>query len=220
MAIVTGPLHSSEARGKIGGPEGLVYNSYHGHSYVKQNATPKIEYSDLQKATRLLMVDVIAFWRSISELDRSTWSQFSQTHLFPHWTGTDKRLTPWAWFARCNFRLRQLGEPMISTPPYPIADYSIRGLSASWSSPTLSVIWTPAASPPVPAWYLIFWLSHGHEITVHPSIKLCARAIAQPEQSGSALLTPEAGHFVTLYAQPVSLQGIPLTPTPLTIAVP
>jgi hypothetical protein len=217
MAIVTGPLHSSEARGSVGA---LVYNTYHGHSYVKARSTPTIEYSDLQITTRALMVDVIAFWRSISALDRGTWSQFSQEHQFAHWTGTDKRLTPWAWFARCNFRLKQLGEPMISTPPYPIADYSLKDLCASWSSPTLNVIWTPAAVAPDPAWYLIFWLSHGHKVTVHPTIKLCHRALAQPEQDGAAALTPESGYFVTLYAQPVSLQGIPLTPTPLTIAVP
>ena len=219
MAIVTGPLHSSEARGQIGGKTGLVYNTYRGRAYVKANALPTTEFSDLQIATRAIMNAVHARWTALSNADRSNWQDFADENHLCCWTGRLKQLSGWNWFAKVNFKLLQAGADPLSSPPFPITAYILEDLSSVPGIPTTQINWTPAISPPDPSWMLQIWSTAVHLPTVNPSFKLAHLVDAVLEQAGTfALATPGAGAR-TLYLVPLSTQGITMPPTRLIVTV-
>jgi len=214
VAIVTGPLHSSEARGAVGA---LVYNSWHGRCYVKARSTPKTEYSDLQVDTRALMVPIIAAWRLRSDAQRAAWAQFADTHLFPHWTGTDKRLSAWNWFAKVNYRLNFCSQPMRDDPPDRSTAYIPYGLAIHSEGTDIFVDWARASPPPDPAWLFLFWASAEHAVTVHPAFNMTLWQAYAPEQQAAILFTVPAAGWITVYVEPLSLQGISMPPTRLLV---
>lgn len=219
MAIVTGPLHSSEARGVVGGKTGLVYNSHRGRAYVKANATPLLEYTGPQVATRALMVPIIAGWQALSDVQRDAWADFARENHGCDWTGQLKTLSAWNWYAKVNSPLQYCSEPLLNTPPNPVSAYLLPGLAYASSLPDVEINWTPATPVPSPDWLLIFWQTALHLPSVHPSLKHAKRATWAPEIDGSVFLTVAAAGFVTVYIQPVSTQGISMPPTRMLIEV-
>lgn len=219
MTIVTGPLHSSEARGKIGGPTGLVYNTYRGRSYVKANATPINQYTDPRVAARLLNVTVHDAWVALSSQQRSDWDDFANEHTIGSWTGMDKRLSGWNWFVKANTPLLQSDDPLLTSPPNPITGIIVSEFTYYHDGIDLIVNWTPASPPASPAWRLVFWRTADHAVTVHPSIKLAKREGYQPEDSSEYVGPGFIGEIFTYYVLPHSLQGISMPPIRLFIEV-
>ena len=220
MAIVTGPLHSSEARGQIGGVTGLVYNTNRGRSYVKANALPATEFSDLQIATRAIMNDVHALWAALDNAQRAAWSHFAEENHLCDWTGRLKQLSGWNWFAKANFRLLIVGLPTLTDPPFPVTSYILEGLSYTLGTLVVNVFWTPASPAPDPPWTILIWRTAVHLPTVHPSFKLSKLSSYSFEQDAyNNIPTPDSGTY-TLYFQPLSDQGITMPPTRLIVTVP
>lgn len=219
MAIVTGPLHSSEARGKVGGPTGLVYNTHRGRAYVKANATPLLEYTNPQVATRALMNTIIAAWQALSDDRRAAWQHFADENHLCDWTGQLKRITGWNWFAKANSPLLYTSQPLLTEPPFPLTSYILHDLAYSGAIPDFYVTWTPATPAPDPGWAIIMWATDFHLPTVHPSIKRAKRTAWASEDSGEIYFDRYIPGFVTLYLQPVSAQGISMPPSRLLVEV-
>jgi len=220
MAIVTGPLHSSEARGQIGGKNGLVYNTYRGRCYVKANALPKTEYSDPQVTTRAIANDVHDLWVALSIAQRNAWDDFADRHPDCCWSGRDKRLSGWNWFMRANFRLLIGCLPTLTDPPFPVTSYILEGLSYTLGTLSVDVFWTPLSPAPDPAWNILIWRTSVHLPTVHPSFKLSKLFSFTYEQDASQNIpAPDSGTY-TIYFLPVSDQGITMPPARLIVTVP
>lgn len=209
MAVVIGPLHSSEARGAVGS---LVYNSHRGRAYVKSNTHPTTQYSDKQIAMRAHMVPVIALWQSISNAQRSCWEQFANEHLFPHWTGSDLRLSGWNWFAKANFLLEMLGQSLQSNPPSLVTSIPLFPFLSDAGEGYIDVGWTTPETPPVPDWLMLFYIAGPHSSARHPSIKMASFVGSTAFMDGIYDITPLAPGWYTVFMKPLSLQGIQLTP--------
>jgi hypothetical protein len=212
VAIVTGPLHSSEARGAVGA---LEYNSHRGRAFVKKRTTPVTQYSDPQKATRLLMVPIIAAWQSLSDTQRANWEHFAHENHLCDWTGQLKRISGWNWFAKANSPLVYVSASLLTAPPFPLSDYTLDVIGLGASVPYGGLEWIPATPPPVPAWYLIIWLAGPNLATVHPSIKQAKRVNYSIEQQAQVEIAFPAPGWYDVWVQPVSSQGISMTLTHL-----
>jgi hypothetical protein len=219
MALVTGPLHSSEARGVVGGKTGLVYNTHRGRAYVKANAVPALEYTDPQIATRALMNTIIAAWQALSADRRTAWHHFAEENHLCDWTGQLKRLTGWNWFAKANSPLLYCTLSLLTDPPYPITGYLPANLVVTNYEAESELTWTPLDPPPDPAWFFILWQTAPHAPTVHPSIKHAKRVSHTYESVGSHIWPTEDPGWTTVYIQPISAQGISMPPTRLLLEV-
>ena len=216
MAIVTGPLHSSEARGAVGG---IIYNTCRGKSIVRTNRTPTLEYTDSQVATRAIMNGVIAAWAALSDDQRHDWTAFADTHLLPHWTGSDKRISGWNWYAKANFKLSQADLPMISSPPHPVTSYTLASMKLLPAADAVEFIWDPVYPFPDPGWFLQIWSTKPHAATVHPSPKMAKLLTSFSQDTGDVVVPFAATGIHTVYIVPLSLQGITMPPYRFTTEV-
>jgi len=114
MAKVMSPLHSTEARGRVGG---LIYNTWRGISYVKCNSSPAQPRSALQLKVRSLTTHLTRKWGTLLATTRTNWNDYAVTHTDVDWTNNPKRLSGMNWYVRCNLRLLIANIPEITEPP-------------------------------------------------------------------------------------------------------
>lgn len=126
MAKVINPLLSIEARGRMAG---LVYNTWHGISYVKAHSGPNQPNSAAQLAARARLTTITAEWRQLSQANRDAWSVYADSHPEQDWTGNPLRLTGQNWYVRCSIQLHRMGESSVATPPAVAAPDPVVGFS-------------------------------------------------------------------------------------------
>lgn len=114
MAIVTGPLHSIEARGSVGS---LTYVTWRGRSVVKSRAGPATQYSAAQLALRAVTAAGNSAWQTLTDHVRSLWTQYAAIHQAIDWTGNPRRLTGHNCFIRCWVRTTLNGLTPPTLPP-------------------------------------------------------------------------------------------------------
>lgn len=114
FAKVLNPLLSIEARGRM---SGLVYNTWHGISYVKAHSSPNQPNSAAQLAARARLTTVTQDWRDLTQVKRNAWATYAENHPVTDWTGAPLRLTAQNWFMSCNIQISRMGETPITDPP-------------------------------------------------------------------------------------------------------
>jgi hypothetical protein len=136
MTVVTDPLRSSEARGKIGG---TVYNTWRGKHVVATKRASTPQNADKQIAIRLLTAECVAAWKLLTDAQRKAWSTYGDTHLRSDWTGTPLHLAGYHYYIKYNVWLLRAGQPKIPAPPHftPFPGLSI--FSATWQ-PTYNLL--------------------------------------------------------------------------------
>lgn len=139
MAKVINPLLSVEARGRMAG---LVYNTWHGISYVKAHSGPNQPNTAAQLAARARLVTIGAGWRALTQVQRDAWGVYADAHPESDWTGNPLRLTGQNWYVRCNVQLDRCGQAAISNPPAVAAPDAITGWDAALTVADLTVAWT------------------------------------------------------------------------------
>lgn len=155
MAKVIAPLHSSEARGRVGG---IIYNTWRGAATVKAKHAPAQPGSASQLAQRANASMLSRYWGSIlSAVERATWSAYSSTHVDTDWTGSTKRLTGLNWFLRCTSRLLLATQPIVPTAPIVAAPTNLTGVTAVGGAGLITMDWTT----PVSADFSIFFYKSG-----------------------------------------------------------
>jgi len=122
MVIVVDPLHSGEARGKLGP---LQYMTRRGTRFVKRNSGSGTYYTDEQIHVRLHGALVLLAWQALGPLDHELWNQFALAHPVSNWTGNEHTMSGWNQFMRANWRRSYLGldlhsTPLVATPPPPV----------------------------------------------------------------------------------------------------
>jgi len=152
MAKVINPLLSVEARGRMGG---LVYNTWHGVSYVKAHSGPNQPNTAAQLDARARLVTVGAGWRLLTQVQRDAWSVYADAHPEADWTGNPLRLTGQNWYMRCNVQLSRRSLDLIDSPPAVAAPDAITGWVAALTVADLTVAWTaPVETDIIDMWAL------------------------------------------------------------------
>ncbi len=136
MAKCVGPLHSSEARGKMGG---LTYSSWRGSATVKAKHAPAQPRSILQLAVRSIAIYCARLWQTIAY--QAEWNAYAATHPLSDWTNSPKRLTGMNWFLMLSTRLLRAGIAVVNTPPIVPAPDPVFGLTATGGVGSLVVDW-------------------------------------------------------------------------------
>ncbi len=209
MAIVTGPLHSSEARGKVGS---LVYNTYRGRSYVKSNVAPSTQYSADQIAARAVMVPVIAEWQSMTDAQRDSWNAFASEHTLSDWTGQAKRLSGWNWFAKINYYASVFGGFPTTTPLADLPSLCVTMTSSQTDPLEITLTWCTIPYPSGGLWFLMFRLAGPHSAARHPSIRMADFTEAAMAEDLSYVMTVPSVGWYTIYATPVLDAGWHMPP--------
>ena len=186
MAIVTWPLSSAEARGRVGD---LIYNTWRGRSYVKSFALHQSEFSTAQIAARAVSALVTAAWQALDDEHRSQWDAFAESHLISSWTGSPKRISAYNWFMRLGWNANFFFDGPNVSPPVQLPSYVISNCSVSWSYPELTVFWTPQTVEPSEEWILSFLLEGPYLHQRKQSIKRAVFFDAGQEYQGFWPLT-------------------------------
>ena len=134
MAKLIGPLHSAEARGRVGG---LVYNTWRGLSYAKAQCAPSQPRTKLVLQIRAWTTYLVRAWQGLSDAQRATWQEYATSHTETDGMGAPKRLTGLNWWVRNNLRSLHMGlsgfvsVPQVAAPAAPAAFNAANGVGES-----------------------------------------------------------------------------------------
>lgn len=196
MAIVTWPLSSGEARGRVGD---LIYNTHRGTSYVKTHVVHQSEFTQPQIDVRAATAVCTAQWQSLDNTSRLAWNHFALEHLLHHWTGQQKRISGYNWFIKLNFFAAWSGFPTHDIPPPFLISYTFSGLSALFGSSLIELTWTSQPIPGDDQLAVICRLEGPHHQGIQPSIKRAGTFSPNLESSGNAIFRPTIPAFYTLH---------------------
>jgi len=112
LAKVTGPLFSSEARGKLGG---LIYGTHRGTSVVRVKHAPAQPHTDLQLQVRSQAIDLARLWQTNE--NQAAWNEYAAQHPTSDGMGNSVRPSGFNCFVGLNTRARQLYQAPVDSPP-------------------------------------------------------------------------------------------------------
>ncbi len=184
FAKVINPLLSVEARGRMAG---LVYNTWHGISYVKAHSGPNQPNSAAQLAARARLATITAEWRALTQVNRDAWSVYADAHPEQDWTGNPLRLTGQNWYVRCSIQLNRMGESSVATPPAVAAPDPVVGFAIQKTANDLTQTFTgPVDGTDMIDTFVLGPLSTG----VDPKIEhaICFRTVNTDVQQPDVLL--------------------------------
>lgn len=168
MAKVTGPLHSSEARGSVGS---LTYNSWRGIHTVKTRSGPATEYSDAQIEVRAITKAVALSWAARSDNEREAWNAMATSHPEIDWTGNQKRNSGFGWYVRVNYNRALLSSAYLALPPSDFPSYTIPSFMVSEAGGDYAITWD-VLEPPLPPFPSIdIWVTGPLTAGRHPNIQ-------------------------------------------------
>jgi hypothetical protein len=151
MAKVIGPLHSTEARGRV---DSLVYNTWRGIRYVRSYIAPVFKSPDCRIAQKARVAAAIAAWKLLTDAGRAAWHDYAELHSQLDWTGVPLRWTGANWFVSCYTRILRVAgtaptSPPHGYPPLPLATWTI-SLIGSYAH----LVWTYPTQPEAHTYYL------------------------------------------------------------------
>lgn len=136
MAKVVGPLHSSEARGRMGG---LVYNTHRGVSVVKAKHAPCQPRTALQLQVRALATQFVRGWALVA--NKAAWNDYAALHPTVDGMGNSIRATGANWYVALNTRLARLMSDLLTLPPTTAPPDPVTLFTATGSAGTLTFTW-------------------------------------------------------------------------------
>jgi hypothetical protein len=198
MAKVMSPLHSTEARGRVGG---LVFNTWRGISTVKSNSSPAQPRSTTQLAVRSLVTYLTRKWALLDDTERLHWNEYAALHTEIDWTGNPKRLSGLNWYVRCNTRISQCGGTLIDEPPAVAAPDPIVSFQAMDQALSIRLMWQAAAGTDLTA---DFWVLGPHSTGVAAKIERAKRGLLTAAQTPDiSIANKSVGHY-TVWARIIS----------------
>jgi hypothetical protein len=192
------PLHSTEARGRVGG---LVFNTWRGLSTVKSNSSPAQPRSATQLAVRSLVTHLTRKWATLDPTARLHWNDYAAAHTEIDWTGNPKRLSGMNWYVRCNTRIAQCGAALITEPPSVAAPDPIVSFQATDAALNIHLMWQAAPASDLTA---DFYVLGPHSKGVLAKIERAKRGLLWPAQTPDINIPYKAvGHY-TVWARIIS----------------
>jgi hypothetical protein len=184
MAVVTAPLMSAEARGRVGG---VVHGTWRGRSYVKAKTGPAQPRTALQLTLRSIAITVARGWQSLSATNQALWNDYAAAHTETNWTGNAIRLTGANWYTRLGTRLVRLGNATVDAPPTSPAPPGPDSVAVSASGQKVVVTWS---DPGTPATNADIWLSGPHSAGQQPRFPK-ARYLASVAMTAETYSSPD-----------------------------
>jgi hypothetical protein len=205
VAVVTWPLSSGEARGRVGD---LIYNSWRGISYVKAHAVHQNPFTEVQIQARYITSLCTLQWQAISDEQRSAWSHYAAEHLLDHWTGQPKRLTGYNWFVKLNWIHEWIWGGIIDDPPTTQPAYLFVNLAAPTPTSQPEVTWSPQFGSEDVTWAIDIWMEPVPYNTRSPRIKMAKmNTYAWDHNSHISLVDPPLG-WIWIHVRAVHISGI------------
>jgi hypothetical protein len=146
VAKVVGPLHSEEARGRLGAN---VYNTWRGIRWVKSWAAPDQPDSGEQLDVRDRLSTVSANWKLLTATQRAAWNTYANEHPLSDWSGSALRITGFNWYVKCAAIPARYGLSIDLSPPSTPAPVLPASFLVTPGSRLFTIIWPPLdpASP-------------------------------------------------------------------------
>lgn len=193
MAKVTAPLHSSEARGKVGG---VVYNTWRGISYVRTRVTPVTQGSPAQLAVQALFESCRLRWYTLSDAQRALWTDYANSHPRSDWASNTIRMSGFNAFRQCNFRLQHAGGAWLDDPPIDPNQVVISTLAGVQDGADIDVSWTLLPPIEVDTHWTNLWLSFPMSAGRQPKIEDCHHVLyADATDLAATIAHGGAGHY-------------------------
>ena len=193
MVVVTQPLGSAEARGKLGG---LVYNTWRGIHYVRTKVSPANQNTPRRLAIRAKAKSCTLAWQALTDAQRTSWNLYAADHLDPYWTGNPKRNSGYNWFVRTNIRLLDMGLSIISIPPVRANSWPIATLAATVDDAIITVDWSLPPAAPEADLVIDLWHTKASSPGRRPKIELAKHKHYRPSEDGSFELSwLPGGHY-------------------------
>jgi len=193
MAKVTGPLFSSEARGRMGG---LVYNTWRGVATVKAKIAPCQPRTSLQLNIRALMVNLSRLWAA--NVNQAAWNAYAYAHPVVDGMGNSVRSTGANWFCALGLRLLSIGEPIVALPPAIPAPPPVLGLALTPGASQISADWT---SPDIDTTSVEIWFDGPHSAGRNGSLAKAKLKVRVLSNAGPSVSTGLLAGTYTVYAR-------------------
>lgn len=190
MAKVIGPLHSTEARGVIGG---LIYNTWRGIRTVKRMTSPAQPRSKTALSIRALTLRFQRAWAALSSANQTGWNDYAAVHPDIDWTGVAKRLTGANWFVRCSVRAYRCANTVLTAPPATAAPNAPDAFAAADGILQSVLTWTAEAGTDK---QIDIWQVGPHSLGAQAKLE---RAKFRSNQDGETPTYTVTGLFVGRY---------------------
>jgi hypothetical protein len=205
MAKVLSPLHSSEARGRVGG---LVYNTWRGIRTVKTHTDPDHEDDPKRVAHKLIVQAAGARWRDLTGEQRAAWTAFADLHPETDWTGTPKRLAGYHWYVRVQTKRQDLDVGYNDTPPVDQVLCSISRLVIFTSFGDAYLQWDPAGPYDPDTTRVEIYATGPHSPGRSPTLHEATRFGYGDMVTGFTYIGGTPGDWMTYFARPILTSGL------------
>lgn len=144
MAKVIGPLHSTEARGRI---DSLVYGTWRGIRFVRTYIEPVFGSPDPRIAQKALVAAANASWKLLSAAQQASWHHYAQEHPRIDWSGVPIRISGYNAYISCHTICSRAGGSPLSVAPTTALPYALSTLTLAQVGNTIVVTWTYPTQP-------------------------------------------------------------------------
>jgi len=141
---VIGPLHSSEARGRV---DDLVYNTWRGIRYVRKFTAPEFKTPDPRIAQKARVAAANTAWRLLSAAQRTAWGAYAAQHLRLDWTGVPIRMSGYNAYVRLSTRVQRIGGTPLADAPWTPLPFPLTSLTLTAVTNAIRVAWTYPTQP-------------------------------------------------------------------------
>jgi hypothetical protein len=205
VAKVLDPLHSVEARGRVGG---LVYNTWRGIRTVKSHTDPTHQDDPKRHAHFLKIRDAGKRWGTLDPSQRAAWGDFSNEHLDIDWTGKPVHLAGYHWYVRVQVHLKDLNLDYVDDPPVDLCLWTPGPISIDSELP---LVWLMYPSPLPPSQYDTYMQVFsagphppGRKMSLHDAT---LQDFNDAYEGFSSLYYPDPGYY-TWFLRPVRFSGM------------
>lgn len=207
MAVVVGPLHSSEARGSVGS---LQYNTWRGRSTVRTRSGPAIEdqYTDARVNLRGLTAVATAEWQAMTDAERAAWTIYANEHTNHDWTGSPKRITGYNWFVRINVRRQLAGTGIEIVPPTETVTVMLTELELFIDGPDHYIYWETEGIYDEDETGTEIWLTAAHSPGANPGVKAAKRLDVVPMIASQFYISVTPTLWYTAFLRPILSNGV------------
>jgi hypothetical protein len=121
---VIGPLHSVEARGRLGANE---YGTWRGINYVKGHVDPRPAPTQKQLDQRDVFKALTLQWAELEPGQRELWNSWAAQHSHGDWTGKQVRMSGFNAYLHFNAQAQKWSLTQVLIPP---PDYLFPAISS------------------------------------------------------------------------------------------
>ena len=189
MTKVLDPLHSGEARGRMGG---LVYNTSRGNRYVKQFTSPTLRRTVAQMLVRSCLSTCSRAWQLLTPARMTAWYAWAAAHPRVDWTGSSVSWTGHNAYVALNSLLLKHSIAAAPDPPSIVGPASPTAFAAANGILSSSCSWSPAFGAGVS---LEFYILAPHSPGAVAKIEKASYKSYQPGETSPYVVTPlPVGH--------------------------